>query len=128
MTGFNHDGFSAPTDYPIWSADRKAEARKHYTEYLARFPNGPRQQEAKTRTAPDQTKGKKKRKPGKKSVLVASCDVYRPAAIQQLETLAGDVGLDFFPSDVSQDPVGIAVAAVDAGRKRFRDVVGVGTL
>jgi len=41
----------------------------------------------------------------KKSVLVASADIYRPAAIKQLETLANDIGVGFFPSDLSQDPV-----------------------
>ena len=47
----------------------------------------------------------------RKKVLLVSCDVYRPAAIAQLETLAGQVGVDFFPSSADQDPVGIAVAA-----------------
>ncbi|MFZ0254506.1 MAG: signal recognition particle protein [Gammaproteobacteria bacterium] len=59
----------------------------------------------------------------KKSVLVASCDIYRPAAIAQLETLAKDVGAGFFPSDVSQDPVAIAKAAVEHARRQFADVV-----
>jgi len=59
----------------------------------------------------------------KKKVLVASCDVYRPAAIKQLETLAGDVGAGFFPSEVSQSPVAIAQGALDEGRKQFADVV-----
>ena len=44
----------------------------------------------------------------KKSVMVASADVYRPAAIEQLKTLAGEVEANFFPSDISQDPVDIA--------------------
>ncbi len=59
----------------------------------------------------------------RKKVLVASCDVYRPAAIKQLETLAGDVGASFFPSEVSQSPVAIAQGALDEGRKQFADVV-----
>ena len=63
----------------------------------------------------------------KKSVLVASCDVYRPAAIEQLKTLAGEVGAQFFPSDASQDPVDIARNAVDQARKRFVDVVIIDT-
>ncbi|HKJ10088.1 MAG TPA: signal recognition particle protein [Gammaproteobacteria bacterium] len=63
----------------------------------------------------------------KKSVLVASCDVYRPAAIEQLKTLAGEVGAQFFPSDASQDPVDIARNAVDQARKRFADVVIIDT-
>jgi signal recognition particle subunit SRP54 len=44
----------------------------------------------------------------RKKVLLVSCDVYRPAAIAQLETLAGQVGVDFFPSTTDQDPVAIA--------------------
>ncbi len=44
----------------------------------------------------------------RKKVLLVSCDVYRPAAIAQLETLAGQVGVDFFPSSADQDPVAIA--------------------
>ncbi len=63
----------------------------------------------------------------KKSVLVVSADVYRPAAIKQLETLAGDIGVEFFPSDISQKPVDIANAAVDHARKKFIDVVIVDT-
>jgi signal recognition particle subunit SRP54 len=63
----------------------------------------------------------------KKKVLVVSADVYRPAAIKQLETLAIDVGVDFFPSDASQKPVDIATAAIDQARKKFYDVVIVDT-
>jgi len=63
----------------------------------------------------------------KKSVLVVSADVYRPAAIDQLETLAGEVEAEFFPSRADQDPVEIAAAAVDFARKRFIDVVIVDT-
>ncbi|WP_421250757.1 signal recognition particle protein [Aeromonas sp. 600584] len=63
----------------------------------------------------------------KKKVLVVSADVYRPAAIKQLETLAGDIGVDFFPSDASQKPVDIATAAIDQARKKFYDVVIVDT-
>nr|MBS0022230.1 signal recognition particle protein [Gammaproteobacteria bacterium] len=59
----------------------------------------------------------------KKSVLVASCDIYRPAAIAQLEMLAKDVGAGFFPSDASQHPVAIAKAAVEQARRQFADVV-----
>lgn len=59
----------------------------------------------------------------KKSVLVASCDIYRPAAIAQLERLAQDVGASFFPSDSSQEPVAIAKAAVAHARRQFSDVV-----
>ena len=63
----------------------------------------------------------------KKSVLVASADVYRPAAIEQLKTLAGEVGAEFFPSDPSQKPVDIANAALDHGRKQAVDVVIIDT-
>lgn len=59
----------------------------------------------------------------RKSVLVASCDIYRPAAIAQLSTLAQDVGAHFFASDPSQDPVAIAKGAVDSARRQFSDVV-----
>ncbi|KAA3627935.1 MAG: signal recognition particle protein [Proteobacteria bacterium] len=63
----------------------------------------------------------------KKSVMVVSCDVYRPAAIEQLKTLAGEVGAVFFPSDVSQEPVAIARAALEQARKQFVDVLIVDT-
>lgn len=63
----------------------------------------------------------------KKSVLVVSCDVYRPAAIQQLARLAEQVGVDAYPSDPNQDPVSIAKAAVAQGRRQFVDVVLVDT-
>lgn len=62
-----------------------------------------------------------------KSVMVVSCDVYRPAAIKQLETLAGEIEVHFFPSDTSQSPVSIATAAVDQARKRFIDVLLIDT-
>ena len=63
----------------------------------------------------------------KKSVLVASADVYRPAAIKQLETLAGEVGASFFPSSTEQDPVDIAKAAIEEAKKQFKDVVIIDT-
>ncbi len=63
----------------------------------------------------------------KKKVMVVSADVYRPAAIKQLETLAGDVGAIFFPSSSDQQPLAIAAAAVDAARKAFADVLIVDT-
>jgi signal recognition particle subunit SRP54 len=59
----------------------------------------------------------------KKSVVVASGDVYRPAAIDQLKTLAGEIGVDFFPSDPNQDPVAIARAAADYASKHHKDVL-----
>ncbi|GIC77924.1 signal recognition particle protein [Moritella sp. F3] len=63
----------------------------------------------------------------KKSVLVVSADVYRPAAIKQLETLAGEVDVEFFPSNIEQNPVDIANAAIEHARKSFIDVVIVDT-
>jgi signal recognition particle subunit SRP54 len=63
----------------------------------------------------------------KKSVMVASADVYRPAAIEQLKTLAGEVEATFFPSDISQDPVDIANAAVAEAKLKFIDVVIIDT-
>jgi signal recognition particle subunit SRP54 len=63
----------------------------------------------------------------KKSVLVASCDVYRPAAIDQLQTLAADVGAEFFPSRSDQDPVAIATAALAHARSKHLDVLIVDT-
>ena len=63
----------------------------------------------------------------KKSVLVASCDVYRPAAIDQLQTLAADIGADFFPSRSDQDPVAIATAALEHARRKHLDVLIVDT-
>lgn len=63
----------------------------------------------------------------RKSVLVTSCDVYRPAAIDQLKTLAGQVGAEFFPSTTDQDPVAIATAALAQARKQFIDVVIIDT-
>ena len=63
----------------------------------------------------------------KKKVMVVSCDVYRPAAIEQLRTLAGEVGAEFFPSSAAEDPVAIARAALDSARKHYKDVLIVDT-
>ncbi len=63
----------------------------------------------------------------KKSVLLVSADVYRPAAIKQLETLATEVGANFFPSQADQQPVAIARAAVEHAKVKFYDVVIVDT-
>ncbi|HEY5717880.1 MAG TPA: signal recognition particle protein [Motiliproteus sp.] len=63
----------------------------------------------------------------KKSVLVVSADVYRPAAIKQLETLAGEVGVEFFPSTTDQDPVVIAKNAIQHAKIKHIDVVIVDT-
>ena len=63
----------------------------------------------------------------KKSVLVASCDIYRPAAIDQLRTLATEVGCEFFSSTPQDDPVNIARNALDQARKRHIDVTIIDT-
>lgn len=63
----------------------------------------------------------------KKSVMVASADVYRPAAIKQLETVAGEVGATFFPSTTEQKPVDIAKDAIEEARKQFMDVIIIDT-
>jgi len=63
----------------------------------------------------------------KKKVMVVSCDVYRPAAIQQLETLAKQSGAIFFASNANQKPEEIARAAIDDARKSFVDVLIVDT-
>ena len=63
----------------------------------------------------------------KKKVLVVSADVYRPAAIKQLETLAQDIAVEFFPSDTTQKPLAIAEAAITHARKQFFDVMIVDT-
>lgn len=62
-----------------------------------------------------------------KSVMVVSADVYRPAAIQQLETLAGEVGVEFFGSETSQSPEEITQAALKEAKKKFVDVLIVDT-
>ena len=63
----------------------------------------------------------------KKKVMVVSADVYRPAAIRQLETVAGEVGANFFPSSTDQKPLEIAKAAVKEAQLRFMDVLIVDT-
>mgnify|MGYP001244536888 CR=1 FL=1 len=63
----------------------------------------------------------------KKKVMLVSTDVYRPAAIQQLQTLATEVGVEFFPSSTDQKPVDIAQAAISQARKMHVDVVIVDT-
>ncbi len=58
-----------------------------------------------------------------KKVMVASCDVYRPAAIEQLQRLAADIEVEFFPSKSSDKPIKIAKAAVAQASKAFIDVL-----
>ncbi|HRA36715.1 MAG TPA: signal recognition particle protein [Pseudomonadota bacterium] len=63
----------------------------------------------------------------KKKVMVVSADVYRPAAIEQLQTLAGQVGALFHPSEPGQDPVAIGLSAIDAAKRNYADVLIVDT-
>ena len=63
----------------------------------------------------------------KKSVGVVSADIYRPAAIKQLETLANDLSLTFFDTDVTQSAADIATNAIEQAKKKFLDVVIVDT-
>jgi signal recognition particle subunit SRP54 len=63
----------------------------------------------------------------KKKVLLVSTDVYRPAAIDQLSTLAKNLDVELFPSDPSQKPVDIARAALDWAKRHYHDVLIVDT-
>ena len=62
-----------------------------------------------------------------KSVMVASTDVYRPAAIEQLRTVAGQAQINFFESNIDQKPVDIARAALAEAKKQFADVLIIDT-
>ena len=70
---------------------------------------------------------KQLRETQKKKVLVVSCDVYRPAAIDQLKTVASQAGVDSFPSTTSDKPVEIAQAAIAWARTHFHDVLLIDT-
>jgi signal recognition particle subunit SRP54 len=63
----------------------------------------------------------------KKKVLTVSADVYRPAAIGQLQTVTGQAGADFFPSQPTDKPVDIALAALDHAKRHYHDVLIVDT-
>ena len=63
----------------------------------------------------------------KKKVIVVSADVYRPAAIKQLQTLAEEVGVECYPSSIMQRPVDIVKAAIDHAKMKFFDVLLVDT-
>jgi signal recognition particle subunit SRP54 len=63
----------------------------------------------------------------KKKVMVTSCDVYRPAAIEQLALLAEQTGVTYFPSSASDTPLVIAEAAHLQARKQYMDVLIVDT-
>jgi len=63
----------------------------------------------------------------KKSVMVVSADVYRPAAIKQLQTLAAEVEVEFFESNEQQKPEAIVSAALVEAKRKFIDVLIVDT-
>ncbi len=63
----------------------------------------------------------------RKKVLVVSCDVYRPAAIEQLKTVAAQAGVEFLPSSPDEKPADIARRALDHARTRYFDVLIVDT-
>ncbi len=63
----------------------------------------------------------------KKAVMVVSADVYRPAAIDQLQTLATEVGANFYPSSAEQKPLNIVKNAIAEATKQFSDVLIVDT-
>lgn len=67
------------------------------------------------------------RKTGKKKVAVVSADVYRPAAIEQLKTVAAQAGVEWIASDASQKPLEIARAALDYAKRQHLDVLIVDT-
>ncbi len=62
-----------------------------------------------------------------KKVMVVSADVYRPAAIEQLQTVAEQVGVEWFPSSVIDEPVTIGMTALEAAKKGYYDVLIVDT-
>ena len=63
----------------------------------------------------------------KKKVLTVSCDIYRPAAIEQLKSVTAQAGAEFFPSSPDQKPADIAAAAVDYAKRHYIDVLLVDT-
>jgi signal recognition particle subunit SRP54 len=71
--------------------------------------------------------GRLLRETQKKKVLAVSCDVYRPAAIEQLRLVAEQAGIDFFPSQAGQTPADIAAAALDHAKRHYYDVLFVDT-
>jgi len=63
----------------------------------------------------------------KKKVALVSCDVYRPAAIKQLETVAGQAKADFIASQSKESPIEIARRALEYSRTHYMDVLIVDT-
>jgi signal recognition particle subunit SRP54 len=66
-------------------------------------------------------------KESKKKVALVSCDVYRPAAIEQLRTVAAQAGADFVSSSISEKPLEIARRALEYARTHYMDVLIVDT-
>ena len=62
-----------------------------------------------------------------KKVLTVSTDVYRPAAIEQLKTVAEQAGAQFFASAVGDQPIDIAARAIDHAKRHYFDVLIVDT-
>ncbi|GMV55665.1 MAG: signal recognition particle protein [Betaproteobacteria bacterium] len=71
--------------------------------------------------------GKLLRETEKKKVLAVSCDVYRPAAIEQLRQVAAQAGIEFLPTDPNDKPVDIVRHATDYARRHYIDVLIVDT-
>jgi len=63
----------------------------------------------------------------RKNVAMVSCDVYRPAAIEQLRILAAEAGVDCYPSEAGQSPAAIARAALEQAKRQLKDVLIVDT-
>lgn len=63
----------------------------------------------------------------KKKVMLVSADVYRPAAIKQLEQVASQVGASFVPSDASEDPIAIAQRAIEQAKIQYQDILIIDT-
>jgi len=62
-----------------------------------------------------------------KKISVVSCDIYRPAAIKQLQMLAQQVGVNFIPSEVSEKPLDIAQRAIKQAQLNHSDILFVDT-
>ena len=63
----------------------------------------------------------------KKKVMLVSVDVYRPAAIHQLQVLASDIDVAFFPAEATEQPLSIATKALELAKKQFMDIVIIDT-
>ncbi|MBF7686803.1 signal recognition particle protein [Acinetobacter rathckeae] len=79
----------------------------------------------KTTTAAKLSRYLKERQ--KKKVMTVSADVYRPAAIKQLEMVSNEVGATFIPSDPSEKPIDIVNRAIEQAKIQFADVLIVDT-